>query len=81
MREFSSALGRALRRPSWAPVPGFVLRLLLGEMAGMLLTGQRVLPQTALRQGFTFQYPQLRQSLEACLTTPSSQHEAVSIKK
>lgn len=81
MREFSSTLGRVLRRPSWAPVPGFVLRLLLGEMADLLLTGQRVLPQAALRQGFTFQYPQLHQSLKACLTTTSTKHQAVSTKK
>lgn len=67
MRDFCAALGRALRRPSWAPVPAPVLRLLLGEMADMLLTGQRVLPQVPLRHGFTFFYPHLDQALAACV--------------
>ena len=67
MREFCQTLGRALHRPSWAPVPGFALRLLLGEMADMLLTGQRVLPAAAQKLGYKFQYPTLYGALEACL--------------
>ena len=66
MREFCAALGRVLRRPSWLPAPAPVLRLLLGEMADMLLTGQRVIPQAAQRQGFTFRYPDVTQALAAC---------------
>jgi uncharacterized protein (TIGR01777 family) len=47
-REFSTALGRAARRPSWAPVPAFVLRVLFGEMAdAALINGQRVVPTRA----------------------------------
>ncbi len=68
MREFCQGLGRALRRPSWAPVPGPVLRALLGEMADVLLTGQRVIPQAALRAGYAFQYPELGGALTACLS-------------
>lgn len=67
MREFCKTLGQALHRPSWAPVPGFALRLLLGEMADMLLTGQRVLPAKTQKLGYTFQHPDLRQALQACL--------------
>lgn len=67
MRDFSAALGRALHRPSWAPVPAPLLRLLLGEMADMLLTGQRVLPRVPLRHDFTFRYPRLDDALAACL--------------
>ena len=67
MREFCRALGRALRRPSWAPVPAPVLRLLLGEMAEMLLTGQRVMPQVAQRSGYAFRYPDLSAALTACV--------------
>lgn len=59
-REFSTALGRALHRPSLFPVPGFVLRIVVGEMAGpALLAGQRVVPCRALEMGFTFEFPDI----------------------
>ena len=70
MREFCQTLGHALKRPSWAPVPAVGLRLVLGEMADVLLTGQRVIPAAALRLGFTFRFPQLGPALEACLCRP-----------
>ena len=64
--EFSRALGRAMHRPSWAPVPGFVLKLVVGEMADVaLLRGQRVLPARAQELGFTFRYPELKAALAA----------------
>ena len=66
MGEFCSELGRALHRPSWLPVPGVALRLLLGDMAELLLTGQRVLPRAALSAGFRFRYPALHEALAAC---------------
>lgn len=56
-RDFSRELGRAMGRPSFAPVPGFVLKLALGEMASLLLTGQRVLPEKLLAAGYTFRFP------------------------
>ena len=62
-REFARALGRALRRPSLLPVPGFALRLMLGEMAGpVLLTGQRAVPARARSMGFHFRYPTIDQA-------------------
>ena len=67
MREFCREVGRALHRPSWAPVPAFALRLLLGEMADMVLTGQRVVPEAAQRAGYAFRYPDLAPALAACL--------------
>ena len=58
--ELSKALGIALGRPSWLRVPGFVLKIVLGEMAGVaLLAGQRVLPRRALEAGFAFEYPDI----------------------
>lgn len=65
-REFARALGRALHRPAIVPTPAFALRLAFGEMAGeMLLTGQRVIPARAMREGFAFRYPTLDASLAA----------------
>ncbi|MFN5515810.1 MAG: TIGR01777 family oxidoreductase [Cyanobacteriota bacterium] len=63
MAEFCQTLGQVLNRPAWLPVPGFALELLLGEGAQLVLEGQQVLPQTALNQGYSFRYPQLRDSL------------------
>ncbi|HEX9880679.1 MAG TPA: TIGR01777 family oxidoreductase [Candidatus Binatia bacterium] len=64
-RELSRTLGRVLRRPSWAPVPAFALRILLGEMADMVLTGQRVLPAQAQQLGYRFKYTDLAAALRA----------------
>jgi uncharacterized protein (TIGR01777 family) len=61
-RHFSRALGRALRRPALVPAPGFALRIVLGEMASSLVTGQRVLPARAKALGFHFRYPEIEQA-------------------
>jgi uncharacterized protein (TIGR01777 family) len=61
--EFARALGHALHRPALLPMPGFMLKLIVGEMAEILLTGQKVLPQRSLDQGFTFRYPSLDAAL------------------
>jgi uncharacterized protein (TIGR01777 family) len=54
-RDFARALGKAIHRPSFMPVPSFALRLLFGQMAGeALLAGQRVLPMRAASEGFVF---------------------------
>jgi uncharacterized protein (TIGR01777 family) len=62
-RDFSRALGRALHRPSFLWTPGFALRLVLGEAAFLVLTGQRVLPKKALALGYTFKFPALDAAL------------------
>jgi uncharacterized protein (TIGR01777 family) len=64
--EFARALGRALHRPAFMPAPAFALRLMLGEMAeGLLLSGQRAVPEKALRLGFTFRYARVDDALAA----------------
>ena len=67
MKEFCRTLGQVLGRPSWAPVPAFALRIMLGEMAGMLLTGQRAVPAAAEKFGYRFRYPNLQEALSACM--------------
>jgi uncharacterized protein len=62
-RGFSRALGKALHRPSLAPAPGFALRLVLGEMAAMLLEGQRAVPQRLFEMGYAFRFPEALQAL------------------
>jgi uncharacterized protein (TIGR01777 family) len=65
-REFASALGHALHRPSLIPAPGFALRLAFGELAEVLLLGgQRVVPARLLELGFYFRYPEIDRALRA----------------
>ncbi len=63
-RDFSSALGRVLHRPAFMPVPGFALKLRFGEVADVVLNGQRVLPRKALALGYKFQYPDVESALQ-----------------
>ncbi len=55
-KELARLIGRILKRPSFFPVPAFMLRLVLGEMASLLLNTQRAVPQALLDGGFTFNY-------------------------
>jgi uncharacterized protein (TIGR01777 family) len=64
-REFSSALGKTLKRPSWLSVPELVVKTTLGELGAVLLTGQRVLPEKALKAGYTFKYSEVNEALRA----------------
>lgn len=65
--EFSKALGRALHRPAVAPVPGFAIRLLYGEMASIVTTGVRMIPARAEALGFAFAHPGLDEALRDTL--------------
>lgn len=61
--EFGKAIGRALGRPSWLPTPGFAFKLAFGELATLLLDGQRVLPKRLQEAGFQFNYPDVEAAL------------------
>jgi uncharacterized protein len=65
---FMRALAGALKRPYWLPAPAFAMRLLLGEMSDLLLTGQCGIPQRLLDAGFTFQYPNAASALSNIYT-------------
>jgi uncharacterized protein (TIGR01777 family) len=65
--DFSKALGRALHRPALAPVPGFALRALYGEMASIVTDSQNVSPERARDLGFNFAHPDLDEALVAAL--------------
>ncbi len=62
-RDFGKALGRALGRPSFVKTPRFALRLMLGEVASVITTGQRVLPKRALALGYQFKFPEIDAAL------------------
>jgi uncharacterized protein (TIGR01777 family) len=61
--DFTRALGAALHRPAFFPVPALALRLLLGEMAELLLSSQRVSPAAPEGAGFQFRHPELKGAL------------------
>jgi uncharacterized protein (TIGR01777 family) len=67
-KELAKALGRALHRPSFLPTPAFILRVMLGEVATVITTGQRALPKKALALGYTFRFPTLDAALADLLS-------------
>jgi uncharacterized protein len=65
--ELSRALGRVLHRPAVLPVPALALRLLYGEMAQIVTTGQRAVPSRPLALGYAYRHPELEPALRAAL--------------
>jgi len=66
-KTFAKALGKALGRPSFAPVPAFAIELLYGQMAEIVTEGQRAVPTRALAEGYAFQHPDLDEALASAL--------------
>ena len=69
--DFSRALGRALGRPAVLPAPGFALKLLFGQMAEIVLEGQRVLPKKLQESGFEFRHRDIEEALRDVLSNKS----------
>ncbi|MEN9840115.1 MAG: hypothetical protein RL177_1594 [Bacteroidota bacterium] len=67
MTEFASAMGKALRRPSWFPVPGVLVNLVAGEASAAVLASQRAFPRKAINLGFEFEYPEVGPALTEVL--------------
>jgi len=63
-KDFARALGRAVGKPAFLPVPGFVLKMTLGELAGVLLASQRVVPNVLKAAGFKFEFAELDKALD-----------------
>lgn len=63
-RDFARALGKALHRPAWLPVPAFAVRAALGEFADHVLLGRPCIPKALQQAGFEFEYPELDKALE-----------------
>ncbi|MBM4322476.1 MAG: TIGR01777 family protein [Deltaproteobacteria bacterium] len=64
-KDLARALGKALRKPSFMPAPGFMIKLVLGEFGSVILKGQRVIPKRLLDHGFVFQYADIDQALQS----------------
>lgn len=72
--QFGQAIQRTIQRPHYTRVPSWVLRMVLGQMATLILDTQYVLPERLLQQGFTFQYSQLNQALTHILKSEELGH-------
>jgi uncharacterized protein (TIGR01777 family) len=65
--ELGKAIGKVMRRPSFMPAPGFMIKLILGEFGSVLLKGQRVIPRRLLDAGFKFKYPNIEEALKSII--------------
>ena len=65
--ELGRTIGKVLGRPHWFLAPGFMFRLILGEMSEVILKGQRVLPKRMLEYGYIFSYSTLDRALKHIL--------------
>lgn len=63
MSELCDALGKVMNRPSWLPVPDFVIETLLGDGSVVVLEGQKVLPERTQSTGFSYAYPKVEPAL------------------
>ena len=65
--EFSKALGKAIRRPAFSPVPKFALSALYGEMSTIVVNGVNMVPRRAEQLGYRFAHPEVVEALTATL--------------
>ncbi len=66
-KEFSKALGRALKRPALLPVPALTIKALYGEMAFIVTTGARAVPARLMAERYSFARPDLDDALRAAV--------------
>lgn len=69
MNDLCNALGKAMDRPSWLPVPDFAIQALLGDGAQVVLEGQQVLPKRTQTTAFTYQYPEVEPALKSIVNS------------
>jgi uncharacterized protein (TIGR01777 family) len=73
--EFSKALGKALHRPAFAPIPGFAIKALYGDMAAIVTEGQRVVPRRTLDLGYSYKHPNLLEALKDVTSPGARRHD------
>ena len=64
-RELAKTLGEALGRPSFMPLPAFLIRIAMGEFGDIFLGSQRTIPDRLLKYGFSFQHPDIKGAIQA----------------
>jgi len=61
--EFGGTVAKVMHRPHYFPIPGFAMHLAFGEVASMVLEGQRVIPKKLLELGYVFKFPTLEHAM------------------
>ena len=67
MKEFAKTLGKVLNRPSFFPVPKFVLKLVVGEAVEVVTASQRVIPDKLVKSGYQFKFTNLEETMRDLL--------------
>ena len=65
--ELGKIISKVTKRPNWFPIPGILLRLLLGEMSTLVLDGQQVMPGRLIKAGYKFNFEQIEPALRDLL--------------
>ncbi|EDL65125.1 TIGR01777 family oxidoreductase [Bacillus sp. SG-1] len=63
MKELGKTLGDVLNRPHWIAAPAFAIKAAMGEMSKLVLEGQKVIPSILMENGYSFEYPDLKEAL------------------
>ena len=67
MKDFCKEMGQVIHRPSWLPVPTLTLKATFGEVADIITSGQRAIPQKALNKGYKFEFEKMEMALNNLL--------------
>ncbi len=67
-KDMASIIGKLLHRPSFMAVPGFAIRMVIGELGSMVLYSQRGTPENLVQSGFQFQYPDFTGAMKEILS-------------
>ncbi|MGO9116209.1 MAG: TIGR01777 family oxidoreductase [Desulfomonilaceae bacterium] len=75
-KDLAKAMGNVMHRPSFMPAPGFMIKLLMGELGSVILNGQRVLPGVLQSKGFNFNFPDIKTALRNLLAEQGPPNQA-----
>ncbi len=82
--DFARTLGRVLGKPAFMPTPAWILKILMGDLAAIVLSGQRVIPNVLKAAGYPFRFPELEEALTDLMNPaesgPSADNKGVGLE-
>jgi uncharacterized protein (TIGR01777 family) len=67
MKDFAKLIGKVLHRPWFFPAPGFMMKILFGEVSDVILAGRKALPKKLVDAGFEFKFQNAFDAVKDCL--------------